>query len=392
MNPSPAPRGHVIDAAEDAPRLRRRLLDVATLADDPSRRADAEDAARALLADLDPAGAPIERVTARFAAALGARLREEARDSGNLYAAPDHGPADMIGAFQTLVEETPLVRFGHRVADAALLAASEGARDLHLIDIGIGQGSQWEPFLAALGLRDPTPRVRLTGIDIPTPDDPRGTRLRGVGQRLSRVAHDHGLPFLFRPLAAYIEDVDAATLAGGAGGATTLVNAAFALHHTPAGDGVTDPGRSRDAVLARVAALEPAAFTLVEPDVEHNALPLIERVAASFDHYALVFHALGTALAQAPHRDLIEEAFFGREIFNVVAHEGPARVERHEAWESWARRMRSCGFRARPPPDPARIGRALDLAPPFSLDGVGDAVALEVRGQPIVAASTWAVA
>lgn len=373
------------------PHLHEHVLQAAALVADPGRRRDAERAVRALKERVDVAGTPAERVAARFAQALALRLRGAgAEEGGNLYAAPAHGPRDMLAAFETLVARTPLVRFGHHLARETLLEACEGAREVHLIDIGIGTGVQWEPFIDALAARASPPRLHLTGIDVPLDGDPEGARIRAVGDRLSAKAAEANLPFAFRAVAAYVEDLDEDALHGEAPAvdATVLVNAAFALHHTPAGDGVTDPARSRDAVLERIAALRPRAFTLIEPDVEHNALPFLPRVEASLAHYSLVFDALGTLLRDDPRdREVLEASFFGREIQNVVAHEGPARVERHESRAAWEARLTRAGF------SPTALGGvsmvAGSLGPRFEVAEAGGGATLQWGGYPVVAASAW---
>lgn len=66
--------------------------------------------------------------------------------------------------------------------------------------------------------------------------------------------------------------------------------------------------------------MRPLILTLVEPDSEHNALPLLQRLPEAFHHYLIVFEALDTLLANSPRaRTVLESAFFGREIINILS-------------------------------------------------------------------------
>lgn len=47
-----------------------------------------------------------------------------------------------------------------------------------------------------------------------------------------------------------------------------------------------------------------------------------------------------------PARKIIEQEFFGKEIKNVVAHDGVGRVERLETHDQWRERVTANGFRA----------------------------------------------
>ena len=134
-------------------------------------------------------------------------------------------------------------------------------------------------------------------------------------------------------------------------------------------------------------------MTLVEPDSEHNALPLFQRLPEAFRHYLIVFEALDTLPASSLRvRRILENAFFGREIINIVSAEGQARVERHERSEAWRRRLSRVGFRLMPITKSAiRQGRqALNLSAPFTLRSNRGMVHLDFEGGSILATSAWA--
>jgi hypothetical protein len=363
----------------------RAVLDVGTALEKGQERRT-----EAMLVRLkaDPYGDATERLIAVFTRGLEARLYGDTSGQGNLYDRITC-PEDMIAAFEVLVQSTPLVTFGHRAATTAIAAALDSAEAVHLVDLGIGVGSQWPALIRQLGHRTGgAPRVRLTGVDLPASSDDPEAALREVGRRLQEAAKAAGVSLHYHMRATRVETLEAAAL-DLHDDECLAINASLALHHVP--DGRVDPAAPRDAVLRRLRALEPAVVTLVEPDAEHNTLPFLPRLWESLRHYGTVFDVLDTLLPRdLRERQTIEQAFFGSEIMNHLGGEGAARMERHERHSQWARRLREAGFRARPmAPYRAEVEAALTLQENFSVMEIDEALVLAWQGVPILAASAW---
>jgi len=348
------------------------------------------------LAQTEVAGqaSPMERLSLLFIQALQARIHGDLSGTGNLYGSGEPlSEQDMLLAYQTLVEATPIVRFGYGYANQALFQALKDEPRIHLIDIGIGMGTQWLEFFEQVAHRENSiHHIRLTGIDLPFSETDPLQRLRQVALMLHARAAELGLDLTFEPIASRIESFDFTSLAL-SDAETLAISCTLVLHHTPAADAVTDSEESRDAILNRIRQLEPRILTLVEPDSEHNALPLLARLPEAFRHYLIVFEALDAVLADSPRvKGILESAFFGREIINIVSAEGQARVERHERSEAWRRRLSGIGFRLIPITRSAiRQGRqALRLQAPFTLRSTRGMVHLHFGGAPILATSAWA--
>ena len=234
-------------------------------------------------------------------------------------------------------------------------------------------------------------QIRLTGIDLPFSETDPLQRLNQVALVLQTRADELGLNLTFQPIASRIESFDFACLALSDEEALA-VSATLVLHHTAAADAVTDREESRDAILNRIRQLRPRIMTLVEPDSEHNALPLLARLPEAFQHYLIVFEALDGVLTDSPRvKGILESAFFGREIINIISAEGQARVERHERSEAWRKRLSGAGFQLMPITKSAiRQGRqALNLRAPFNLRSNKGMVHLHFGGGSILAASAW---
>lgn len=334
-----------------------------------------------------------DRLTLRFVDALKAKLAGSANEAGNLYdGAEVISEHDMISAFRVLVEATPLIRFGYQCANRALIGQLQNERRVHLIDIGITPGTQWLSFFEQLAAATSAPpSIRLTGIDVPFSEADPLKRLREVGLRLTDCAERFGIDFTYEPVASYVEQLDFGQI-DLRSDETLAINATLAMHHTPSADAVRDEFQSRDSVLRRLRSLNPRVLTLIEPDSEHNALPFVARVGEAYHHYLAVFEALDELLPTAcRERSILENAFFGREVLNVVAAEGPNRFERHERANSWRRRLTQSGFRLLPcsPQSIQQDAQTLRLRSAFSLDDASGMVRLRFRDTSLLAASAW---
>ena len=338
-----------------------------------------------LLADTPADGEAVDRLARAFASALKARITGDAVGVGNLYV-DTRDPRDMLKAFEVLAAATPFIRFGHAAANHALLHAIGTARQVHIVDIGLGSGVQWMHLLDAIA---PDTRasmsLRITGIDVPVPGPDPEARLKQAGAVLADRARALGIDFAFVPVAGLVEQLDLHALVDPTH-PCLVVNAALALHHVPVTDG------RRDAVLSRLRALNPAALCLVEPDVEHNALPFGPRVTESIIHYLTVFDALAATLdGHGAERATLESAFFGREILNIVVGEGDERVERHERHDAWHARLTGDGYR---PIDltqvHATVAKELSVSAPFAIIDDGTFMVLTWRDLPVLAVSAWA--
>ena len=335
-----------------------------------------------LIAAAPQDGEAVDRLARAFAVALKARLSGDATGIGNLYV-DTRDPRDMLAAFEVLVSATPFIRFGHSAANHAIAAVMAGATHVHIVDIGLGSGVQWLHLLELVAGPD-APAIHLTGIDVPAPGDQPAARIAQAGEAIARRAAALGIGFTFEPIAGFVEDLDLQGLTGRAD-ELLIVNAALALHHIPC-----DGGR-RDDVLKRLRELQPAALCLVEPDVEHNALPFGQRVTESIVHYLTVFDALQAALPTHPaERSTLESAFFGREILNIVVGEGAARVERHERHDAWQARLRRLDYSGIDLATLiAPVREELALAAPFEVTVDDGVLLLSWRSLPVLAVSAW---
>nr|AQZ26685.1 GRAS family transcription factor family protein [Fraxinus mandshurica] len=244
-------------------------------------------------------------------------------------------------------ESCPYLKFAHFTANQAILEAFAGANRVHVIDFSLNQGMQWPALMQALALRPGgPPEFRLTGIGPPQPDNTDA--LQQVGWKLAQLAETIGVEFKFRGFVANsLADLDASMLDIKPNNVEAVaVNSVFELHRLLARPGGIDK------VLNSIKAMNPKIVTIVEEEANHNGNVFLDRFNESLHYYSTMFDSLeSSGLTQPNSEDLVmTEVYLGRQICNVVACEGPDRIERHETLSQWRGRMNSAGF------DPVHLG------------------------------------
>ncbi|MDD9932317.1 MAG: hypothetical protein OXT09_01860 [Myxococcales bacterium] len=293
----------------------------------------------------------------------------------NLYLEAPPDAQQMIAAFDVLVRQTPLVRFGHALANAQLAAALAEAPTAWLLDLGVGTGVQLEALMHELSVRG-VERIDIVAVDLPAPGADPTAKLRAVGDRLKALGRSIGLSVRLHPVAEPAEHFEPQRwLPAGSG---PCVNAALMLHH------LQEPDRRR--VLQRIKACAPRLLTLIEPDVDHHQVEFLPRVRQCLAHFGAVFEVLDGCLQAHPaERGIIERAFFGREIENIIAHEAEARHERHERRGRWWARLSQLGFSPLPCSTP--VDRPFDDDLRVVVERGGDTLCW--RDVPLVTVSAW---
>uniref|UniRef100_A0A0C9QU48 TSA: Wollemia nobilis Ref_Wollemi_Transcript_9651_2476 transcribed RNA sequence n=1 Tax=Wollemia nobilis TaxID=56998 RepID=A0A0C9QU48_9CONI len=333
-----------------------------------------------------PSGA-MGKVASHFAEALACRIY----GFNSPEACLGQGDAQSEMLYHHFYETCPYLKFAHFTANQAILEAVEGHDRIHVIDFNLMHGLQWPALIQALALRaGGPPFLRLTGIG-PRQHDGRDV-LQEIGMKLAQLADSVNVEFDFRGVMAdKLDDVKPWMLQLRAG-EIIAVNSIFQMHRLLYSDG---SGSSPiDAVLKSVRSLKPKIVTIVEQEANHNALPFIDRFTQALHYYSTMFDSL-EACNLPPHstEKLLAELYIQKEICNIVACEGPCRVERHEPLVQWRKRLAGAGFR------PAHLGsnafkQASMLLTLFSGEGFtveenNGSLTLGWHSRPLIAASAW---
>ncbi|KAJ0240503.1 DELLA protein RGA [Hirschfeldia incana] len=246
--------------------------------------------------------------------------------------------SSLSDTLQTHFYETcPYLKFAHFTANQAILEAFEGKKKVHVIDFSMSQGLQWPALMQALALREGgPPSFRLTGIGPPAADN--SDHLHEVGCKLAQLAEAIHVEFEYRGFVANsLADLDASMLELRPSEIEAVaVNSVFELHKLLGRPGAVEK------VFGVVKQIKPVIFTVVEQESNHNGPVFLDRFTESLHYYSTLFDSLEGA--PSSQDKVMSEVYLGKQICNLVACEGPDRVERHETLSQWTNRFGSSGF------------------------------------------------
>ncbi|KAL3638381.1 hypothetical protein CASFOL_017752 [Castilleja foliolosa] len=292
-------------------------------------------------------GEPIQRLGAYLVEGLVARKESSGT---NIYRAlkcnqPDS--KDLLTYMHILYEICPYLKFGYMAANGAIAEACKNEDRIHIIDFQIAQGTQWMTLLQALAARPSgPPHVRITGIDDPVSKYARGDGLAAVGRRLEAISQKFKIPIEFHPVPVFAPDITRPLLDVRPGEALA-VNFPLQLHHTP--DESVDVSNPRDGLLRMIKSLSPKVVTLIEQESNTNTAPFLPRFVETLDYYSAIFESIDVTMARdKKERINVEQQCLARDIVNIIACEGKARVERHELFGKWRLRFMMAGFQQFP--------------------------------------------
>ncbi|GJP62128.1 hypothetical protein CLOP_g19221, partial [Closterium sp. NIES-67] len=346
---------------------------------------------------VSPHGTAQQRLGYYFLEALAARI---AGTGSAIYKAlqsrqgSQPGPSSkaMLSAVLVFCEACPWINFGHLVANGSILEAVEGAKRVHVIDLGITHGTQWPTLLESLATRPGgPPHLRITGVDAPL-TGLKPSSLEETGRRLSSFARVIGVPFEFTPITDALDDVRPEQL-GVRSDEVLVVNCLLRLHQMR--DYSTQPGApsQRNFTLQMIRSLNPTIVTLIEQHADHNIPSFLSRFREALHYFSALFESLDASLPwNSTERALVEERIFGRKLVNIIACEGRERVERHESHARWQQRMQRCGFLPRPVSADVEENAHLLLKryrEGYGIERRGDALIITWRSEPFFAASNW---
>ncbi|KAL7106608.1 hypothetical protein ACP275_06G004100 [Erythranthe tilingii] len=330
-------------------------------------------------------GDSMQRVAACFTEALTARLAATLTNKPSTSKLIPFNPfppdnLEILKIYQILYQACPYIKFAHFTANQAIFEAFESEGRVHVIDLDILQGYQWPAFMQALAARPGgAPFLRITGVG-PSPESVRET-----GRCLSELAHSLHVPFEFHPVGEELEDLKPHMFNRRVGEALA-VNSVNRLHRVP--------GNALGNLLTMIRDQAPNIVTIVEQEASHNGPYFLGRFLEALHYYSAIFDSLdATFPPESAQRTKVEQNIFAPEIRNIVAHEGPERVMRHERLEKWRKIMEGKGFQGVPLSSNA-VTQSKILLGLYSCDGYRltedrGCLLLGWQDRSILAASAW---
>ncbi|XP_057754237.1 scarecrow-like protein 13 [Arachis stenosperma] len=289
------------------------------------------------------AGDPIQRLGAYMLEGLRARFESSGSLIYKALKCEQPTSKDLMTYMHVLYQICPYWKFAYISANVVIGEAMQNEARIHIIDFQIAQGTQWFLLMQALARRPGGPPfIRVTGIDDSQSNHARGGGLHIVGKKLSEYANSLGVPFEFHSAAMCGSEVELENLVIRPGEALA-VNFPFVLHHMPDESVTTE--NHRDRLLRLVKSLSPKVVTLVEQESNTNTSPFFQRFVETLNYYTAMFESIDVARPRDDKQRIsAEQHCVARDIVNMIACEGPERVERHELLGKWRSRFSMAGF------------------------------------------------
>ncbi len=169
----------------------------------------------------------------------------------HIYLKNDEVP--QIQLFNILIEKFPFVKYSQLISNNAILETIGDATEATILDIGVGQGAQMLHVIESAKKLPNLKKIHVIGIE------PFVDALQ-IAEANIKACQTH-VPFEihFTGFHAFAEEFDFSQFQNTK---NLIVNASLALHHIQS-------STKRAQVIAAVKQLNPKAFILIEPNVNH---------------------------------------------------------------------------------------------------------------------------
>ncbi|KAG5516294.1 hypothetical protein RHGRI_037111 [Rhododendron griersonianum] len=288
-------------------------------------------------------GEPIQRLGAYMLEALRARFFLTGSCIYKKLKCKEPTSSELMSYMHVLYQICPYYKFAYNSANVVIWEAMQNENRIHIIDFQIAQGSQWVSLIEVLAKHPGgAPQVRITGVDDSQSAHARSGGLELVGKRLSKVAEQCGVRFEFHGAGISGCEVNLENLMLRPGEAVA-VNFPYMLHHMP--DESVTTTNHRDRLLRLVKSLSPKVVILVEQESNTNTASFFPRFKETLEYYTAMFESIDAGRPRDDKQRMsAEEHCVARDIVNIIACEGPERVERHELFGKWRARLVMAGF------------------------------------------------
>eukprot|EP00249_Psilotum_nudum_P032304 c4763_g1_i1 orf=1198-2439(+) len=310
-------------------------------------------------------------------------------------------PRSLHRAFLRFYDASPWHHMVYSVANWAILDACEGHTKIHVVDIGVSQGTQWPTFIEALATRPsgPPTLMRLTTVEdlssIVSGKFQIGSSTEFVG-RLQPFATKMGLKLELHTVSVPLDSLKREHL-GLKEDELLIICAQFRLHQLQESeDSIRTnvvPVSPRDAFLKFLHDLNPHLFVMSENDVDHCSPDFLTRFEKVVDFQWRFLDSTNASFKgrECEERQIIENQA-AMALHNNVACEGTSRIERNESHWAWRSRTRKAGFLPQPPKEEI-VENAKSLLKKYDahwdMEGDEACIVLRWKRQPTTFCSLW---
>ncbi len=236
-----------------------------------------------------------------------------------------------IQLFNILIDRFPFVKISQQIANQAIIEAMKPFNEVTLVDIGIGQGTQVLNILARHREFSHLEKLVVVGIE------PYTDALLQAEERINALKKDLPFELEFIFVNGFAEEVNFNTIPGIT--KNLIVNASLALHHIQS-------QQQRSEIIQKIKQMNPAAFILIEPNVDHFEPVLSRRFENCYHHFYSIFRVIDRIEASQQEKNALK-IFFGREIDDIIGKREDDRFEKHEPALGWIKKLRQNNFTIR---------------------------------------------
>lgn len=234
-----------------------------------------------------------------------------------------------IHLFNILIKEFPFVQISQQITNGIIIDLMKNTNEVTIIDIGIGQGTQIINLLESSKGLENLKKVKIIGIE------PFKDAIDKASADITEL--NNHLPFEveFVGVNDFIENVDFEQFKSDEG--IIIVNASLALHHI-------QTLNQRYAVIAKVKSINPVAFLLIEPNIDHFEPNFYKRFQNCYRHFYNIFRVVDQLNIDNSDKNALK-LFFGREIEDIIGKTENERYERHEPAYMWIEKLTFHNFK-----------------------------------------------
>uniref|UniRef100_A0ACD5WA06 Uncharacterized protein n=1 Tax=Avena sativa TaxID=4498 RepID=A0ACD5WA06_AVESA len=263
-----------------------------------------------------------DRLAGHFAQGLRSRI-----SSASVRCSPPEPlPSDRMSAQQIIQELSPFAKFAHFTANQAILDATKGDTDVHVVDLNIGEGIQWPSLMSDLA-RHGGISFHLTAIT--TDADYRDDIHHASARRLSEFADSLNLPFQYSSFCIH-SDEDLQAFSKSCKGSVIFSCDTTSMPYKSL-------SKLRTLLPACVKMLRPKLMVIVEEELVRigkeaslcNA-SFVDFFFEALHHFTTVFESLASCFSggnQALCLRLVEREMVGPRIQDFVAQYGSVTVD-----------------------------------------------------------------
>ncbi|CAN6336361.1 unnamed protein product [Urochloa humidicola] len=229
-----------------------------------------------------------------------------------------------------------------------ILRAVMGKRRLHIVDYGMHYGFHWADMLRLLASREGgPPKVKITAIGHPHLRPCLIEQIEETGLRLSKCAHELGVPFNFYAIRKKWEEVSIEDLNTDVE-EVLIVNDHLNFNTLMDESIFFDDPSPKDIVLHNIRKMRPDVFIQSIVNGSYGS-SYLSRFRESLFYYTSIFDMFDATIPrESKLRVVLEQELFGRFALNVIACEGAEMMERPEKYKQWHARNQRAGLRQLP--------------------------------------------